>query len=53
MMTDEELLADLQSREGYETARGPEEIGGRNFFRIRGLPVSIDEVRRIVGDVEE
>jgi hypothetical protein len=53
MMTDDELLADLQGRKGYETASGPEEIDGRKFFRILGLPVTIEEVRRIVGDVEE
>jgi hypothetical protein len=53
MMTDEELLADLRSRQGYETATGPEVVGGRKYFRINGLPVTIEEVRRIVGDVED
>ena len=53
MMTDEELLVDLRSRRGYETATGPEVVGGRKYFRINGLPVAIEEVRRIVGDVED
>lgn len=53
MMTDEELLVDLRSRQGYEAAEGPELVAGRKYFRVSGLPVSIDEVRRIVGDIDE
>jgi len=52
-MTDEELLADLRSRQGYETATGPELVAGRKYFRIEGFPVPIEDVRRIVGDVED
>jgi hypothetical protein len=53
MMTDEELLADLRSRQGYESATGPDVVDGRKYFRIQGLPVPIERVREIVGDVED
>jgi len=53
MMTDEELLAELRSRQGYETAQGPEVVAGRKYFRVNGLPIAIEDVRKIVGDVEE
>ena len=58
MMTDDELLADVRSSEGYETARGPEEIGGRKFLRIAetlmrpSFPIAAPESGGAVGLVE-
>jgi len=53
MMTDEELLTDLHFRQEYESATGFEVIAGRKYFRIKGIPVPIEKVRDLVGDLEE
>jgi hypothetical protein len=53
MMSDEELLQDLRSRPETEDATGPEIVGGRKYFRAKGLPIPIEDARRIVGDVDD
>ena len=53
-MTETELLQDLRSRHETEDATGPfEDQHGRNYFRVKGLPLTIEDARKIVGDLEE